>query len=214
VKVHHYLTSAGTDPYQRWLDELKDLRGRVAIQRRIDRVANGNFGDHQFCQDGVWELRIHFGPGYRVYYGREGRDSRSFALWWIKTYPIGGHQGSGPLLVRLPAEEKMSRKIKSAVSRSHEEATVESFRKDPAFAAEYLNAVLEDGDQEELMLALRRMSEAFGGVQKLAGRAKLNANTLYRTLSPKGNPELKSLRAVLRAMGMQLTVRPLRKRVA
>jgi probable addiction module antidote protein len=108
----------------------------------------------------------------------------------------------------------MSRKLKSAVSRSHEEATVESFRKDPAFAAEYLNAVLEDGDQEELMLALRRMSEAFGGVQKLAGRAKLNANTLYRTLSPKGNPELKSLRAVLRAMGMQLTVRPLRKRVA
>jgi hypothetical protein len=50
----------------------------------------------------------------------------------------------------------MSRKLKSAVSRSHEEATVESFRKDPAFSAEYLNAVLEDGDQEELMLALRR----------------------------------------------------------
>jgi len=42
----------------------------------------------------------------------------------------------------------------------------------------------------------------------------LNANTLYRTLSSKGNPELKSLRAVLRAMGMQLTVRPLRKKVA
>ena len=52
----------------------------------------------------------------------------------------------------------MSRKLKAAVSRSHEEATAESFRKDPAFAAEYLNAVLEDGDQEELMLALRRMS--------------------------------------------------------
>jgi probable addiction module antidote protein len=108
----------------------------------------------------------------------------------------------------------MTRKLKSAPTRSHEEATVESFRKDPAFAAEYLNSVLEDGDQEELMPALRRMSDAFGGVQELAGKAKLNANTLYRTLSPKGNPELKSLRAVLRAMGMQLTVRPLRKRVA
>jgi putative addiction module killer protein len=72
VEIHHYLTSAGTDPYQRWLDELKDLRGRVTIQRRIDRIANGNFGDHRFCRDGVWELRIQFGPGYRVYYGREG----------------------------------------------------------------------------------------------------------------------------------------------
>ena len=108
----------------------------------------------------------------------------------------------------------MTVKTKSRVSRSHEDATVESFRKDPAFAAEYLNSILEDGDQEELMLALRRMSKAFGGVQKLAGQAKLNANTLDRTLSPKGNPELISLRAVLRAMGMQLTVRPLRKRVA
>ena len=108
----------------------------------------------------------------------------------------------------------MTRKLKSATSRSHEAATVESFRKDPAFAAEYLNSILENGDQEELMLALRRMSEAFGGVQKLAEEAELNANSLYRTLSPKGNPELKSLRAVLRAMGMQLTVRPLRKRVA
>ena len=108
----------------------------------------------------------------------------------------------------------MTKKRKSAPFRSHEEATVESFRKDPVFAAEYLNSILEDGDQEELMIALRRMSKAFGGVQSLAGKAKLNANTLYRTLSPKGNPELKSLRAVLRAMGMQLTVRPLRKRVA
>ena len=108
----------------------------------------------------------------------------------------------------------MTRRSKSPVSRSHEDATVESFRKDPAFAAEYLNSVLENGDQEELMLALRRLAEAFGGVQKLAEDADLNANTLYRTVSPQGNPELKSLRAVLRAMGMQITVRPLRKRVA
>ena len=64
------------------------------------------------------------------------------------------------------------------------------------------------------MLALRRMAKAFGGEPKLAEEAELNANPLYRRLSPKGNPELKSLRALLRAMGMQLTVRTLRKRVA
>src|SRR5258706_4027580 len=46
----------------------KDLKARVVILRRIDRLLNGNFGDHKFCQDGVWELRIDCGPGYRVYY--------------------------------------------------------------------------------------------------------------------------------------------------
>jgi DNA-binding phage protein len=51
-------------------------------------------------------------------------------------------------------------------------------------------------------------------MSKLAEKAELNVNTLYRTLSEKGNPELKSLRALLGAMGMQLTVRPLRKHVA
>ena len=72
VEIRNYLTASGKDPYQGWLDELKDLRGRVAIQRRMDRLVDGNFGDHRFCRDGVWELRIQFGPGYRVYYGREG----------------------------------------------------------------------------------------------------------------------------------------------
>jgi putative addiction module killer protein len=71
VEIRHYLTASGNDPYQQWLDKLKDLKGRVAIQRRVDRLAGGNFGDHKFCRDGVWELRIGVGPGYRVYYAQE-----------------------------------------------------------------------------------------------------------------------------------------------
>lgn len=91
---------------------------------------------------------------------------------------------------------------------AHEDATIESFRKDPAYAAEYLNAVLEDGSQEELLLALRRIAEAFG-MKQIAGEARLNVNTLYRTLSPAGNPELRSFQAILGAMGMRLAVTPL-----
>jgi probable addiction module antidote protein len=92
---------------------------------------------------------------------------------------------------------------------THEEATIKSFRNDPAFAAEYVNAVLEDGDEAELLLALRRMAEAFGGVPQVAKEANLNATTLYRTLSVKGNPELKSLNALLRALGLRIAVLPL-----
>ena len=100
---------------------------------------------------------------------------------------------------------KLTRK---PASRSHEDATVESFRRDRQFAAAYLDQVLADGDQEELMLALRRLSEAFGGVTGLAQQARLNSTTLYRTLSSNGNPELRTLRALLAAMGLRLSVSP------
>ncbi len=99
-------------------------------------------------------------------------------------------------------------------SRSHEDATRESLRADPVFAAKYLDSVLEDGDQQELMLAMRRLADAFGGVADLAKTADLNATSLYRTLSPNGNPELRSMNALLKAMGMRLSIRPLVKTTA
>jgi probable addiction module antidote protein len=89
-----------------------------------------------------------------------------------------------------------------------ESEVVEELRDDPEYAAAYLSAVLEDGDQEELMLAMRRVAQAFGGVSNVAEQAELNAKSLYRMLSPKGNPELRSLMAVLKAMGMRLSVQP------
>lgn len=104
------------------------------------------------------------------------------------------------------------RKSKVAVSRDHEGAMIESLRSDPEFAAAYLDSVLEDGDQEEFLLALRRLSEASGGIQSVATRARLNPTSLYRTLSARGNPELKSMRALLRAMGLRLSVEPIRRR--
>lgn len=92
--------------------------------------------------------------------------------------------------------------------RSHEDATVESFAKDPEYAAEYLNAVLEDGDEAELLVALNRLAKAFGGVTSVAAQGDLNGTSLYRTLSKDGNPELKTLVKVLRVMHLRLAVRP------
>ena len=55
-----------------WLEALKDLRAKVHIQARMVRVAAGNFGDCKPLRDGVQELRIDYGPGYRVYLSRQG----------------------------------------------------------------------------------------------------------------------------------------------
>ena len=68
--------------------------------------------------------------------------------------------------------------------------------------------MLEDGTQEELMLALRRIAAAHG-MKDVAETAQLNPKTHYRTLSSSGNPELKSFQAILGAMGMRLAVTPI-----
>ena len=70
-EIAHYEEN-GHDIYQEWLDNLRDMRGRTAIIRAVKRAENGNFGVHHFCRDGVWELVIDFGPGYRVYYSIVG----------------------------------------------------------------------------------------------------------------------------------------------
>ena len=86
--------------------------------------------------------------------------------------------------------------------------------KDPAEAAAYLEAVLEDGDQAAIMLALRQVAQAQGGVAQIAKKAKLTREATYKMLSRGGNPELRSLSAVLRAAGLRIAVKPIEKRAA
>ena len=61
-----------TSTFEKWLHELRDAKSKSIIQLRLDRVAQGNLGDTKAVGDGVSELRIHFGPGYRLYFIREG----------------------------------------------------------------------------------------------------------------------------------------------
>jgi len=63
-----------TDVFARWLDDLRDIRARARIQTRIERLAAGNPGDVKPVGEGVSELRIDYGPGYRVYFRKRGRE--------------------------------------------------------------------------------------------------------------------------------------------
>jgi len=86
--------------------------------------------------------------------------------------------------------------------------------KDPVEAAAYLEAVIEEEDPAALMLALRQVAQAQGGVARLARKAKLTREATYRMLSKSGNPELRSLRALLEAAGLRIAVKPIEKRTA
>lgn len=68
MDVRHYLTPDNVEPFQEWLDALADRAGRIVVLRRTGRLKRGNLGDCRFCGEGVWELRVDFGPGYRLYY--------------------------------------------------------------------------------------------------------------------------------------------------
>lgn len=100
----------------------------------------------------------------------------------------------------------------------YHEWEVKQLRKDPEFAVEYLKVALESlddpNDRGASLLMLRALAEAYGGLGAVARQAGISRESLYRSLSPKGNPTLKTLLAVLNTLGLRLTVVPAKKAAA
>jgi probable addiction module antidote protein len=115
-------------------------------------------------------------------------------------------------LETLEAKEqnKMNAPYNNAVP--HRAATIEELKSDPEFAAAYLQAALQEMDEPDgyaaAMLALRDIAQARGGLATVASVAGIQRESLYRALSPKGNPTLKTLQAIFKAVGMRMTVEP------
>jgi putative addiction module killer protein len=102
-----YESSPGVAPFEDWLDGLRDAKAQAAVGARLLRLRLGNFGDCEPVGEGVYELRIHFGPGYRVYFARTGqtavllllggskstqaKDIRTAKLYW-QEYKERGHR--------------------------------------------------------------------------------------------------------------------------
>lgn len=96
--------------------------------------------------------------------------------------------------------------MKRKPSISHEDVMVDRLRNDHKFAAEYLKAALDEGDEPQaLLIALRQLARAYG-VGKVAKAAGIERESLYRALSANGNPRLSTLFAVAKAVGLRLTV--------
>jgi putative addiction module killer protein len=74
IEIRHYLSRAGKDVFDEWLTEQADVRAQAKIATRINRLVAGNFGDCKSLRQGLYELRMDWGPGYRVYYAMIGRE--------------------------------------------------------------------------------------------------------------------------------------------
>lgn len=73
IELHRYQLENGGQPVTEWLNSLRDARARAQIEIRLRRVMAGNFGDCKPVGEGISELRVDIGTGYRVYYGQHGR---------------------------------------------------------------------------------------------------------------------------------------------
>jgi putative addiction module killer protein len=73
IEIRHYVDRAGMDVFDDWLSKLADARAQAKIAARLNRIAAGNFGDCKSLGQGLYELRIDWGPGYRAYYAMPGK---------------------------------------------------------------------------------------------------------------------------------------------
>ncbi|TWT44961.1 hypothetical protein RAS1_13810 [Phycisphaerae bacterium RAS1] len=98
--------------------------------------------------------------------------------------------------------------MKRKASILHEDAIVKELRDDPDYAAEYLKAAMEDSEEPKvLLIALRQLAKA-QGVARVAKKARIERESLYRALSPNGNPRFSTIMAITKALGLTLTVEP------
>ena len=79
-EIQRYLAPNGKSPFAEWFESLRDIKAQARIIARLNRVAAGNLGDHRSLGDGVFELKIDYGPGYRIYFGEES-DVIILLLW-------------------------------------------------------------------------------------------------------------------------------------
>ncbi len=71
-EIQRYITADSRIPFDEWFNSLRDIKTQIKINKRLNRVILGNLGDYRSVGEGVYELRIDYGPGYRIYFGQSG----------------------------------------------------------------------------------------------------------------------------------------------
>lgn len=201
MEIVLFVKEDGHCPFEQWIEGLRDSATRGRIYARINRVRLGNLGDAKPLGDGLWELRLDFGPGYRVYFGRRGREivvllaaatnprSEKTSRWRARTGECSRNNSMNEPKHSKPYETHLHERLRA-----------------PAEAAAYLNAALEDSDYRVFLMAVRDVATANGGIGRVATETGLNRENLYRMLSENGNPRINSLGMVLADLGLRLSV--------
>ena len=164
---------------------------------QIDRLSFGNPGDTKPAGEGISELRIDYGPDYRVYFVRRGETvivllARSDKRTQAQDIDMTLRARANSLAGSDDRDETIPWKTEDHLETAED-------------IAAYLEAVFEDGDPELIGYALGAVSRS-KGMTEIARRTGLGRQSLYKALSPEGRPEFATVSKVVRALGRKLTV--------
>jgi putative addiction module killer protein len=202
LTVREYVTADGRTPFREWLNSLATAV-RARIQARVLRFELGNLGDHKIVGGGVWEARVMFGPGYRIYFGRD-RDSIIVLL-------VGGDKGSQARTSRGLEDSGAIFWRQSGMARRSRDWNVglaEDLR-DREFAREFLLGAIDEG--VPLQVALAKVVRAMG-VKEFAAKVRMASPNLLRTLNPRHNPTQDTLNRLLKPFRLKLSLAPISDR--
>jgi putative addiction module killer protein len=179
---------------------LVDESVRARIQARVLRFELGNLGDHKSVGDGVWEARVMFGPGYRIYFGKDG-DAIIVLL-------VGGDKGSEAKDIARPTDSGAIFWRRNGMARRSRDWNVGLAHdlRNQAFAREFLLAAIDEG--VPLQVALAKVVRAMG-VKEFAAKVRMASPNLLRTLNPRHNPTQDTLSRLLKPFRLKLSLAPI-----
>ena len=209
MEIREFLDDQGRSPFGLWFEGL-DPTAAVKVTTAITRMSLGNFSNAKGVGGGVLEYRIDYGPGYRIYFGRDGIESSSWS-------PAEPRSDSRPISRRrrlVGQNTKGGRQAEMALTRDFKETVRDRAQADPAFRAALLSEALDlliSGDVEIGRALLRDYINATIGFQELGQKSGLPPKSLMRMFGPSGNPRADNLFAVIRLLqdetGVQIAVK-------
>ncbi len=185
------------------MSSLKNHVAKAQITKRIRSAQLGNFGDYKPVGEGVFEMRIHLGAGYRLYCTRT--ESITYWLLSVATNPLKN------AILKWQSDFPNNSRTKSMTNFTPFDAA--DYLNDEETITEYLNAALEDENPNLFLVAIKDVARARGMTQ-LAKNTGLGRESLYKSLSDGAKPRYDTVLKIMRALNIQLVAQPLSKNVA
>jgi putative addiction module killer protein/probable addiction module antidote protein len=189
--------------FDAWLSGLRDRAARARIQVRIFRLAAGNPGDVKPVGEGMGEMRINYGPGYRVYFKQLG----AIAIVLL----AGGDKSTQAADIGQGEGDRKGVGVRS-MAQTFARYDAADYLKTPEDMQALLEAAVEDGDPAVIIAALGAIARA-QNMSRLARATGLTREGLYKALGPDSNPAFGTIAKVARALGYELTFRPVARPV-